>query len=97
MEKTRYALAKMVMRVTTKTLEIRKRGQYHQQMTNPNSPFNWRTGEPSIFLKDKDKHKFNGVDSTRSTMQTRAEPRPLYLNSDSVYLQQPKLTRKAPK
>jgi len=67
------------------------------EMTNPNSPFNWRTGEPSIFLRDKDKHKFNGVDSTRSTMHTRAEPRPLYLNSDSVYLQQPKLTRKAPK
>ncbi len=60
-----------------------------------NSPFNWNTGEPSIFLKEKHaRNDFNGVNHQRSAMQTRVEPRPLYLVSDSVYLDQPKVMKK---
>jgi hypothetical protein len=59
------------------------------------SVWDWNTGEPSIFLKDKtQKNQFNGVDEDRATMQTRLEPRPLYLRSDSTYLEQPKVIRK---
>jgi hypothetical protein len=59
------------------------------------SPFNWNTGEPSIFLKaPQHKNQFNGVDDARSAMQTRLEPRPTYLTSGSVYLAQPKVARK---
>jgi hypothetical protein len=62
------------------------------------STFDWNTGEPSIFLKNAEhKNQFNGVDSTRSTMQTRIVLRPLYLRSNSLYLEQPKLVRKFPK
>jgi hypothetical protein len=51
------------------------------------SPFNWR-GKPSIFTKNdyKTVQEFNGVNSDRAARQTRVEPRPTYLVSDSVYL-----------
>jgi hypothetical protein len=62
---------------------------------NDKAAFHWQTGEPSIFLKEKtQRNQFNGVDETRATMQTRLEPRPLYLRSDSTYLEQPKVVRK---
>lgn len=66
-------------------------------MTKPRSPFDWNTGAPSIFLAKPSKNQFNGADANRSAMQTRVEPRPLYLQSDSVYLQRPKVIRKFPK
>lgn len=63
-------------------------------MTKPRSVWDWNTGEPSIFLKGKGKEKFNGADTQRAVNQTRLEPRPTYLTSDSVYLKMPKLVRK---
>ena len=62
---------------------------------NDKAAFHWNTGEPSIFLKEKtQKNQLNGVYSARSAMQSRIEPRPLWINSDSVYLKQPKVVRK---
>ena len=58
------------------------------------SPFNWR-GKPSIFTQGtfKSKQVFDGANTNRAAMQTRLEPRPTYLISNSIYLKQPKLTR----
>ena len=57
---------------------------------DPRSPFNWQ-GTPSIFTTGswKTTNDFNGTNTTRSTKQSRLEPRPLYLVSDSVYMKQP--------
>jgi len=62
---------------------------------NSSSPFHWQ-GQPSIFTKEvgRKAHDFNGVNKQRSTMQSRIEPRPLWLASDSLYMQQPKIERK---
>ena len=60
--------------------------------TDPRSPFLWK-GQPSIFTTGSRRaaQNFNGVNTTRAANQTRLEPRPLYLVSDSVYLSKPKL------
>lgn len=59
------------------------------------SPFDWNTGEPSIFaVKGPQQQDFNRTNVNRSAAQTRLEPRPSYLVSDSVYLQQPKPLRR---
>ena len=55
------------------------------------SPFDWK-GEPSIFTKSKVfRADFNGTNQGRSEAQTRMPPRPFYMTSDSVYLDQPKI------
>lgn len=59
------------------------------------SPFDWNTGEPSIFAaKGPQQKEFNRTNANRSIAQTRLEPRPSYLVSDSVYLAQPKPLRR---
>jgi len=51
------------------------------------SPFNWQ-GKPSIFTTGnwRSAQNFTGANSTRSANQSRLEPRPTYITSDSVYL-----------
>jgi hypothetical protein len=65
-----------------------------KKQTDPRSPFLWQ-GKPSIFTTGnwKDTHAFDGTNSIRSANQSRIEPRPMYLTSDSVYLKAPKLSR----
>jgi len=60
--------------------------------TKTDSPFNWQ-GKPSIFTTGswKSAQNFNGANILRAEAQTRLEPRPTYLMSDSVYLKQPKV------
>ena len=62
------------------------------KQTDPRSPFNWQ-GKPSIFTTGswKSAQNFTGANSTRSANQSRLEPRPTYLVSDSLYLSKPKL------
>jgi len=64
------------------------------QPHNPNSPFNWQ-GRPSIFTTGnwRSAQDFSGTNTNRAAMQTRIEPRPTHLVSDSVYLKQPKMVR----
>ena len=53
-------------------------------MTSPNSPFNWKTNEPSVFAKD---HAFNGVNSQRSHVSTQTvTPNAISLPGASKYL-----------
>lgn len=56
---------------------------------DPNSPFNWK-GAPSIFTtgSKKSAQDFNGANTKRSEQQTRLEPRPTYIVSESKYMQQ---------
>lgn len=65
-----------------------------KKAADPRSPFLWQ-GKPSIFTTGtwKSTQVFNGINSIRSEKQSRIEPRPMYLVSDSVYLKAPKMGR----